>query len=203
MAEAVELPDFDVLADTFLRLGALQSPAQLQGYLAGQLAVNSAPTAELWLLQAASYIDSVEQPSGDDSRNLLDLYSTTRAQLEAGDFEFTLLLPGEEVELDRRVESLSVWCQGFLAGFALGGKQIQQREGARQYSSDVGDALSDMAAISSAGISDDELDEQDDTLENYFFEIGEHVRMAAMTVYMECHDIAAVAAGNEIKGTLH
>ena len=192
MSDIPDLPEFDDVADSFLRLGALHSPSELQGYLTGQLAVGSAPTGEEWLSQASDYLDALELPAGEDSRRLLDVYAATRAQLESGDFDLMLLLPGEDIELDRRLESLGHWCQGFLAGFALGGKTIQQSAGARQYSSDVADALRDMAAISQAGLSDEEAEDDDlEALENDFFEVGEHVRMAAITVYLECRELAA------------
>ncbi len=45
MSESIELPDFDDIADCFWRLGALQSPSELHGYLLGQLANGNGPAS--------------------------------------------------------------------------------------------------------------------------------------------------------------
>lgn len=54
-----QTPEFDEIADLFWRLGVMQSPSRLQGFLAGQIAVANVPTVETWLSQAITFRKSV------------------------------------------------------------------------------------------------------------------------------------------------
>lgn len=184
MSESPELPDFDDLADCFWRLGAMQSPSELQGYLLGQLANGSAPSAEQWLQQAAAFIDAVEPPIGDDSRCLLELHAASCAQLLGSDMALQLLLPDDEVELPQRIGSVGQWCQGFLKGFALAGKTVQVAQGQQQYSADVSEALSDIAAVSQISIDGEEIDV--DKNERDYLEVCEYLRLAVMNIQLDC-----------------
>jgi uncharacterized protein len=184
MSDRTLAPEYDELADVFWRLGVMQSPSELQGRLAGQLAVGETLSAEQWLQQTKEFLDPVGEVSDEDRRTLLDLHSATCSQVGGGGLNLELLIPDDTVEMSQRVESLGQWCQGFLKGFAMAGKALQQRKGQQQYSAELSEILSDMAAISQAGISDDETDLESG--EQYFFEINEYLRMAAITVYYEC-----------------
>ena len=99
-----------------------------------------------------------------------------------------LLLPDDDSDFSERIECLGQWCQGFLAGFAAGGKERQAKQGQQQYSAEVSEALSDIAAISQIGLGDDEAPEQSET---DFFEITEYVRLAALTIYLDCQPVPA------------
>jgi yecA family protein len=192
------MPEFDDLADVFWRLGAMQSPSELHGYITGQLTVGQKISSEQWLADAASYIDSVEPPAGEDNQCLMALYNATETDLARDDLAFQLLLPDDSNELSQRLDSLRQWCQGFLTGFALAGKQIQKDDGKRQYSSDVSEALSDMAAISQVGVEDDETDGEQN--ENNFFELSEYLRIAVINIYLECKQLDS-DAGNTAKSS--
>lgn len=186
------MPEFDQLAAIYWRLGGMQSPSQLQGYLVGQLAVGEELETQQWVAQAASYIDAVEPPNLEESQLLVALYVATESQLSAGDMALTLLLPDDAVEITQRLDSIGQWCQGFMAGFARGGKSIQQQQGQQQYSQDVSEAITDLAAISQIGLSDDDSDLEQS--EQNIFEISEYMRLAAITIYMECAQGAAKSA---------
>jgi len=184
MSETPQLPDFDEVADCFWRLGALQSPSELQAYLLGQLANGNGPGAEQWLQQAAAFIEAVEAPGTEDSRCLLELHAASCAQLQAGQMNLQLLLPDDEVELPLRIAAVGQWCQGFLKGFARAGKAVQQEKGQQQYSADTSEALSDIAAISQVTIDGEEVDP--DKNEQDYFEVCEHLRLAVMNIYLDC-----------------
>ena len=72
-----------------------------------------------------------------------------------------------------------------MMGFAQGGKAIQQSQGQQEYSKEVSEALSDIAAISQIALSENDEDGEDS--EQNYFEISEYLRLAAITIYMECH----------------
>jgi yecA family protein len=179
------MPDFDQLADIYWRLGGMQSPSQLHGYLVGVLSAGGKLTPELWIEQAAQYIDAVTSPDSEDSRVLVALYEATDQRLSAGEMELQLLLPDDAAEISQRIDSIAQWCEGYIAGFARQGKVVQQQQGQQQYSGDVSETLSDIAAISQVGLSSD--DEDPVGREQDIFEISEYLRLAAITVYLECN----------------
>lgn len=185
MSTEIPMPDFDQLADIYWRLGGMQSPSQLHGYLVGLLSAGGELASDAWLEQAAQYIDAVEAPDSADSRALVALYEATHQRLSAGEMELQLLLPDDAAEISQRIDSIAQWCEGYIAGFARQGKVVQRQQGQQQYSADVSETLSDIAAISQVGLSNDDEDlvrrEQD------IFEISEYLRLAAITVYLECN----------------
>lgn len=176
----------DELADLFLLLGALQPPAELHGYAAGFLAAGGRLDREAWLSHCRELLDC-DAPNPDQGDQLYEVYRSALESLEGGDITLDLLLPDEEFDLDQRIASLGQWCQGFLTGFAMAGKSGALKSD--QASDDLSEALSDLAAIAqiSADEAGDEEGEQD------FFSICEYVRVAAMSVYLECNQAAAGA----------
>jgi len=201
MTDTPEMPEFDELADTFWRLGVMQSPSELQGYLAGQLAVGLAVTEAQWPEMANTFIDPVEPPAGDDHQLLMDLYNATRAAMDDDQMSFQLMLPDDSLDLSQRADNLGNWCKGFMTGFAMGGKQLQSNDGQRQYSSDVSEALSDMAAISQIGL--EEGDEGEERSEQDMFEIVEYLRVAVINIYLECNAPKAPASTGDTPPAIH
>lgn len=185
MTDTPNMPDFDDLADIFWRLGVMQSPSELQGYLAGQLAVGLAVSEAQWPELANTFIDPVEPPAGEDHQLLMDLYHATRAAMDDDQMSFDLLLPDDSLDLSQRADNLGGWCKGFMTGFAMGGKQLQSSDGQRQYSSDVSEALSDMAAIAQIVVEDG--DEGEERSEQDMVEIVEYLRVAVINIYLECN----------------
>ncbi|MGK0441129.1 MAG: hypothetical protein ACJA0N_000925 [Pseudohongiellaceae bacterium] len=177
------LPDFDDVATVFWRLGSMFSPSQLHGHLMGQLAVGAESVEADWLDQAWQLIDAVESGAEEDNQLINELLVNTQAIFAEGSLDGQLLLPDDDVELSQRVECLGFWCQGFLTGFALAGKQRQSDKGEQAYSNEVSEALSDMASIAQIGLTEDDGEERH---ENDFFEVIEYVRLAAMNIYFEC-----------------
>ena len=177
-------PDFDELATLFWRLGSMCSPSQLQGFLMGQLAVGAEIAEAKWLEQAWQLIAGVESANKQDNALLIKLLSKTQSVFAEGRLDSELILPDDDIELGQRAECLGFWCQGFLAGFALAGKQKQSDQGKQAYSNEVSEALGDIAAIAQIGVSDDEDGQQQS--ESDFFEVLEYVRLAAMHIYFEC-----------------
>jgi yecA family protein len=180
------LPDFDDLANLFTTLGGLQSPSEVHGYLTGQLAAGYRMSSGDWMNQLVEFCDFRHHPQASEEA-LLDGWMRHTARALSGDaLDFSLLLPDDDDGIDARVECLGHWCQGFLAGFALAGQQIKQTLGAQQYSQDISEAINDIAAIAQIGLDEGETD---DANEMAFLEVSEHVRMAALSIFMECNAI--------------
>ncbi|WP_207061597.1 UPF0149 family protein [Motiliproteus sp. SC1-56] len=176
----LELPGFDDLADDFVRHGALGSPAELHGYLCGQLSAGQRLSAEGWLGHALELIGVEEAPSEEMSEDLRQLYALSLSQFEGDSFDFALLLPEENCSLAQRAQSLGHWCHGFLSGFSLAGGKLD-----KDLSAEAQDAMQDFAQI--AQISADE--EGGEENEADFMEVHEYVRMAALLVFSECNRV--------------
>lgn len=192
-------PDFDDLANLFTALGGLQSPSEVHGYLTGQLAAGHRISTAEWLGQLTEFCDFRHAPQASEEVLLDTLLRGTARALSGDALDFSLLLPDDDDGMAARVECLGHWCQGFLAGFALAGQQIRQHLGAQQYSDDISEAISDIAAIAQIGL-DEETDENDETTEMEFIEVSEHVRMAALSIFIECNAVDDTATTEEKPG---
>ena len=195
MSNPITLPDFDQLADIYWRLGVMQSPSQLQGFLLGQLVVGEELGSGQWLEQVADFTDSVEPPNPQEGLVFQQFYAGSAQQLASEDMALQLLLPDDGADIGQRIDSLGQWCQGFLAGFAMAGKQVQEQQGQQQYSAETAEALSDMAAISQIELSEGDEDEQQ--REQHYFEISEYLRLAVMSIYLECRHTVQQAVSEE------
>jgi uncharacterized protein YgfB (UPF0149 family) len=180
-AAAVELPDFDTLADGLVEEGALTvSPSELHGVLAGQVAAGARfdPAS---LLQRIQELFDIEPLQGEAVRkDVMCLYLATLQQFQAPDFSFELLLPDDDQPLPIRAEALGVWCSGFLSGFGL-----QERKGAQGLSVEGQETLRDLAQIVQISTEADADTEED---EGDLMEVQEYVRMAALLVFSECNE---------------
>lgn len=181
-------PNHDELADLLLSLGALHPPAELHGYAAGFLSAGGRLEKAAWLKHCAELLDC-EVPNPDSADQLFAVYKAALESMASGDIALDLLLPDDDFDLDQRIASLGQWCQGFLTGFAMAGKAGSLN--AANLSEDVGEALSDLAAI--AQISPDEAMGEEG--EQDFFSVCEYVRVAAMAVYLECNQSEAKPDG--------
>ncbi|MCW8195425.1 UPF0149 family protein [Proteobacteria bacterium 005FR1] len=170
------LPSFDGIADTFVSLGALGSPAELHGMACGKLCGGGRYSDHEWLKSAMEFLDVSRELQPEDRERVLDLYRVTLEQLRDEDFGIELLLPGDEAEMTERVMALSQWCQGFLSGFGTSGVSADST-----LSGETAEALRDFAAFvhMSPESEDDEESEMD------YLEIVEYVRLAALSIFME------------------
>ncbi len=175
---------FDQLADLFLQQSVLFSPAELHGYLCGQLAAGVRLSLESWFQAAAQQLGLDDGPAAPLKAGLSVLYQVSLGQMEQAGFDLQPLLPDDDSQLSQRVESLGLWCHGFLCGYTLAhGKP------ADQLSEDASDGIKDLSRI--AQIAVDESAEEESEAD--FMEIQEYVRMVALLVFSECN--RAVDAG--------
>lgn len=179
------LPDFDDLCSQLIPLGALLSPAELHGMLCGKLSGGARPEPDQWLALVSDFMDLAQEMPGDTRDTMLQMYQSSLAQLSDSNFSFTLLLPSDDSELALRTDALGQWCHGYLSGFGSSGIS-----GESNLSAEVADALRDLAAIAQVDVGND--DDSEDSEVN-LMEISEYVRLAALTVYMECGQTTATS----------
>ena len=165
---------FETIADALLSIAINDNPAELHGMLCGRLSGGQQMSDADCLAAIAELYDQEVSKFAPISRELLELHKLAADKLT--DTGFELLLPDDEFELAQRLDSLGLWCQGFLVGLGLSGLSRDA-----QFSADAADALKDLAQI--AQIDPAELESEES--EANFFEVSEYVRMAALLIQSE------------------
>lgn len=173
MTDIPDRPDFERLECALDH----HHPAEMHGLLCGMLCVDGGLSNDLWLSRLQQELPDDEPLSPPAQRLLREIYKVTFSQLQDDCLSFTLLLPADDDPLSLRAESMSRWCQGYLAGLALGGLDRN-----RTLSADVQEFLRDVADISRLGFS-----AEDDTEESEvaYAEIIEYLRMGVLLVSAE------------------
>jgi uncharacterized protein len=178
-------PSFEQLHDLLQNYGALQSAAELHGFLAGQLAAGKRLSRSEWLRAANVAADLSRNPDEVAGDSLYQLYRSTLAELQSGDLAFHPLLPDDEAALVERVDGLGQWCQGFLAGFGMAGSKLR-------IDAELAEALRDLSAIAQVGASDGDADEENS--ETDLFSICEYVRLTTVEIFHQYNTDAAQPA---------
>ena len=188
---------FDDFADMFVELGAFGTPSELHGLLTGQLAAGVRADAEAWLAMVVAHLDVQAIEDDDDKAELVVLYDMVLEQLTEANFGLQLLLPEDDAELAGRTESLGAWCTGFLSGFGLGFDRSKQK-----LSSEITDAMEDLANIAQVSFNAEDEDLTEDSAEISYVELVEYVRLAAMMVFAE-FNLLAESGPQKVPQQLH
>ncbi|MGQ0587588.1 MAG: UPF0149 family protein [Gammaproteobacteria bacterium] len=170
---------YDELAEALSRLGFTQDAAEYHGALCGALCVKEPVEIDLLkLLEGA-------KGAGDAAaaaQALTRLRSESANAFSDAELGFEPLLPDDEEELQKRVQALSAWCEGFLYGLASG-KPLSMKS----VSPEMKEIVSDFTEFTKAGVGDDEDTELE---ENAYAELVEYVRVGAQLIYLELHERA-------------
>ena len=177
--------DFDELANHLLEQGLETSPSRIHGCLTGLLAAGAARERELALAALADGMDL--HLHGELAEQVMGLYAVTAAALADEEFDFHLLLPDDEVDIQQRTDAMAQWCKGFLAGFALVAASEEEGQAPAAMSADSAEILKDIAAIAEASV--DEEAEEEESEESYF-ELVEYLRFAVLNVFLDNADSA-------------
>jgi uncharacterized protein YgfB (UPF0149 family) len=148
----------------------------LCGMLCGMLCVDSAISNELCLerIEAEFGAGLLSGPAQDLFKELFYLVAS---QLDDADLGFALFLPTDHDTLNRRLDALKQWCEGFLAGLVLAGLDKE-----RLSSPEVKEFLADLVEICRLdAVAGDGSEEQ----EAAYMEIAEYVRMGVLLVNEE------------------
>jgi uncharacterized protein YgfB (UPF0149 family) len=174
MTDLLRLPDFTKVAAVL----SGEDPAEIHGLLCGLVCAGATVDGDDWRTRLEPGLFRNDNPQILATEAFLnELSAITLSQLNGDDFNFSLLLPDDEVSLSQRASSLSRWCQGFLSGLGLGGMDKSQVLPAT-----VQEFLRDLAVITQL---DCELNEADDAEEQSYIELVEYVRMGVLLVNQE------------------
>jgi len=169
MAEA-QYPEIErLLADS----RALTDLPEAHGTLSGALCASSDYRYEDWLREIYA-----EGKTSLDARDRLEaVFEDTRRALAAGQMQFDMLLPGDEVPIADRAIALGQWCQGFLYG--LGTSPIPDADALPE---EVGEIVRDLTSITQVAV---DARESDEANEQAYTELVEFVRVGAQLLFDE------------------
>ncbi|GAB3486034.1 UPF0149 family protein [Marinomonas epiphytica] len=173
--------DFDLIADVFVVESIAASPAELHGQLCGYLASGVALPMEDWLAMVVEFCD-IESWKEDASRQVIvELYTATQTLFQNGEYALEPCISDDDAELAERGVTLSQWAHGFLAGYGLSGQK-------KDLSDETKQILRDFANISAMQAEMRSLEDNNDN-EADLTELVEYVRLSAMMMYSEHHEV--------------
>ncbi len=189
MAEA-QYPEIErLLADS----RALTDVPEAHGTLAGALCAAADYRFEDWLREIYA-----EGKAPDDARDPLEaVFEDTRRALAAGQMQFDVMLPGDDVPISDRATALGQWCQGFLYG--LGTNPIPDVDALPE---EVSEIVRDLTSITQVAVDERETEEAN---EEAYTELVEFVRVGAQLLFDELARFRSPggAPGPSIAGSLH
>ncbi|MDO8954206.1 MAG: UPF0149 family protein [Gammaproteobacteria bacterium] len=197
MTSTTSLPPFEAVSQALEQLHALGTAAETHGLLCALFSSGAVVHQEAWLNSLiTSHFEANDLDAKHNQDILTALYTATEDGFHSEQFELQLLLPGDETDLETRVEALAEWCQGFISGLNLIGIPVENHP-----DTDVGEALKDLIEISCISY----MDEQngDDEAEKNYTELVEHTRLAVILVYGELRSADTQKAGSQSSTTLH
>lgn len=164
------LPNYADLTDALQDAASDFQPAEAHGLLCGIICVTPDAESADW-----GKILSSSKNKPETLALLQQLYRSSIEQLGEFSFEFSLLLPEDDEDINSRTESLGLWCQGFLTG-------LQQGQPGKILTSDAEDALKDITEIAQVSFGDIAATEED---EHAYTDLVEYVRLAVLMIYYE------------------
>ena len=166
------LPSFPEMNRVLEKLQLNDHPSQLHGLICGYICANEKKEAPEWDV----FFSRVKK-----NKKLADLfvqlYESSYHQLTEFSFDFSLLLPTDDENINLRAESLGLWCQGFLSALRQANVPIENRD-----PSEVTDALEDILEIAQLNFGDIGENEEDEAA---YYELVEHVRLSVLMIFQE------------------
>lgn len=172
MSQTPTLIDYDELEKTLASVEATFTASEAHGFICGVLAATGGKLDSSWIKVISGKSKSVAL-----REQLLELFETSFHLLNEFSFEFTLLLPDDQIDINKRSECLGMWCQGFLTGLQKHNIPLKNRE-----PGEVTEALDDITEISQISFGDIAQNDED---ENAYFELVEYVRLAVLMLFHE------------------
>ncbi|MHA7878850.1 MAG: UPF0149 family protein [Saccharospirillum sp.] len=180
------------LAELFQSLGSGQTPEAIHGSLAGVLAAGHRLSKSDWLEWVVDQLGPTDPLTENQQVVLLAFYVATVRALEDSGLSFRPLLPEDGAPMTLRLEALSDWCGSFIGAFGTVGVLAEGKE----IPQEVEEILEDLSAIAQIDTdSDDSAEAEED-----YLAVSEHVRMAALTLYLEYNQAQSTESP---KQTLH
>jgi yecA family protein len=165
------------------KVGTEMGAEECHGTLTGLFCAKGELSADEWLSYVAQNLDPNDLLAKEALGTFRQIHEQTREGLNDSTLDFHLLLPSDDATVEERIESLGVWCQGFLLGLSAGGvTELDKMPG------DSGEILRDLVDIARAGSYELEGGEED---ESSFHQLLEYVRTGVLLINEEMHPTKA------------
>jgi hypothetical protein len=124
-------------------------------------------------------------PQGDRvlQEQLADESEKLRLLLQAGQLQFQLVLPDDDMPITEQVEALGAWCKGFVLAFE------QYRDSGHNWSDNSQELWQDIREIADIETNDEE--DEGECREKNFMEVMEFIRVAIQYLFDEADSINA------------
>jgi uncharacterized protein YgfB (UPF0149 family) len=172
MSQDSTLPSYTELTTILQKIQPNCHVSQIHGLLCGYVCVTIGDVIDFW----HTVFPGVKKSRKGDAI-LRELYESTYHELSEFSFEFTLLLPDDDSNINERAESLGLWCQGFLTGLEqldISAYTVNNPE--------FKEALDDVIAIAQLTFGDIASNEEDEAA---YFELVEYVRLSVLMIFHE------------------
>jgi uncharacterized protein YgfB (UPF0149 family) len=172
---------FEDLAELFVKMGSTLSPTYLHGSIAGVLSAGKRMSQEDWVDWALDLLAPTADVEEAQVTIIQGLYFKTLTEFEDEGLTFSLVLPDEDTPMVDRLFALSEWAGSFLGAFGATGiiKETSEMPATLQ------EILEDLADIAQV---DAESAEELASAEEDFIAVAEHVRVSALTIYLEYNE---------------
>lgn len=191
MTTTPSLPSYSEVASALKKTAGHYNASQVHGLMCGLICATSGQADTHW---EKMLFGKEKNPQIEEI--LQELYENSFHQISEFSFEFSLLLPDDDNDINQRAEALGLWCQGFLTGLEQAKVPIKNRE-----PSEVTEALDDLIEISQVNYGDISSSDEDETA---YFELVEYVRLAALMIFHDLNSGGASDAPNpEENSALH
>ena len=166
--------DFSKINTLLTSAELFTNAAETHGILSGFICGGRDVTSPIW---KSHFNDVVNEGQGLPIavKTMIDgLYATIAKQCSDQGLGFTLLLPDDEQPLEKRVEAVAQWAQGFLTGFGLIQPNLNKAD------SDIQEVIRDIRDISQLELT---LEDDGEESEVAYVDIAEYLRVAAMLCF--------------------
>ncbi len=174
MTGGVGVTQVQTFSDLEMALSGLSwegSPSEMHGAICGYLASGRAWADGGWPVEL---IGAPKQDSAEQVRTIVAMVARrVQESLDSDELDFGPWLADGEASLWNRVETMTLWCRGFLGGFGLGNPE-------QPLESEVDEVLESFAVFASAPPSLGEEEEED---ESAWTELVEFIRVGVLLCY--------------------
>lgn len=171
----MKLPDYLHFSQALAPLNLPISCSELHGVLCGYLAASGAREGESYLRAVLAKRDAGEIRQAKLA--LFDVYAISQQQLSNLGFEFELMLPNDDVFLATRAQAFSEWCEGFIQGVTVVGRDHPQLQ-----TEEVQEMLQHLSEFAQLDYEALRVSDED---ERALIEVIEYTRMAVLSIHAE------------------
>ena len=117
----MQLPNYDELQNILDRVESVFSPAEAHGILCGMLVVDLSVPQDRFTNLVEEEAESGDVLATEADADLLNLFKTTRLQLQDPALGLEMALPEDDTDLEERIDAACAWARGVAFGVSAMG----------------------------------------------------------------------------------